>query len=46
MLLRWQSKPRFDASWPASGRLPARSGRSDINLQYPPKVELKIFRFL
>lgn len=23
MLLRWQSKPRFDASRPASGRLPA-----------------------
>jgi len=28
MLLRWQSKPRFDASRPASGRLPATSGRS------------------
>lgn len=27
MLLRWQSKPRFDASRPASGRLPAKSGR-------------------
>lgn len=28
MPLRWRSKPRFDVPRPASGRLPARSGRS------------------
>ena len=32
MPLRWQNKPRFDASRPASGRLPARNS-------YPQKTE-------
>lgn len=30
MLLRWQSKPKFDVSRPASGRLPTNSGHREI----------------
>lgn len=35
MLLRWQSKPRFDASRPASGRLPAKSDQSKWYSELP-----------
>ena len=33
MLLRWLNKPKFDAPWPASGRLPARSGGPQLSFQ-------------
>lgn len=38
MLLRWQSKPRFDASRPASGRLPARSGLLAMSEVYTDRI--------
>jgi len=43
MLLRWLNKQRFDASRPASGRLPARSGL-DWERRYRPNYDKSMAR--